>query len=462
LNGKSNASQLLTEHFRCPEELIDLTVCEGLSANSGFFSLGPDCLCFGQTAQAAPAATITDPMPDLFPYVSSSGTTVRLPFDPVETVDNLRHERYFDQQGSLHAANRADKLVRKLYYLVRPLMPVALRKHLQRVYLRNWEDIPFPKWPVDFSVENIMEQLLIVSMRSQNLERIPFIWFWPEGVSSCTAVTHDVEAIAGWEFCSQLMDLDDSFGIKSAFQIVPEERYDVSEAGLNSIRERGFEVNIHDLNHDGNLLINHEEFLRRAAEINRYKEKFQSQGFRTAVLYRKIDWFEALDFSYDLSVPNVAHLEPQRGGCCTVFPFFNGKMLELPVTMTQDYTLFHILNDYSIDVWKRQISLIQARHGLMQMIVHPDYIIDQSARRVYADLLGYLCELRAARKTWIALPAEVAVWWRMRAGLSLVREGDSWKIGGEGHERARIAYATIINGKLVYEFDRTLEDQKSA
>jgi hypothetical protein len=98
----------------------------------------------------------------------------------------------------------------------------------------------------------------------------------------------------------------------------------------------------------------------------------------------------------------------------------------------------------------------------MQMIVHPDYIIDQSARRVYADLLGYLCELRAARKTWIALPAEVAVWWRMRAGLSLVREGDSWKIGGEGHERARIAYATIINGKLVYEFDRTLEDQKSA
>jgi len=253
-------------------------------------------------------------VPDLLPHVTSNGTTVTLLFDPVETLENLQHERYFDQQGSAHAANKAGKLIRKLYYLARPLMPVALRKHLQRVYLRNWEDIPFPRWPVDFTVENILERLLILAMQSQNVERIPFIWFWPDGVSSCTAVTHDVEATPGWEFCSQLMDLDDSFGIKSSFQIVPEERYAVTESGLSAIRERGFEINVHDLNHDGNLLVNHEEFLRRAAEINRYKQKFQTRGFRTAILYRKIYWFEALDFSYDLSVPNVAHLEPQRGG----------------------------------------------------------------------------------------------------------------------------------------------------
>ena len=98
----------------------------------------------------------------------------------------------------------------------------------------------------------------------------------------------------------------------------------------------------------------------------------------------------------------------------------------------------------------------------MQMIVHPDYIIDETARRVYADLLSYLCELRAAGKTWIALPAEIASWWRTRAGLSLVKEGVSWEIRGEGHERACVAHATLIYGKLVYEFDRTLEDRESA
>ena len=53
-----------------------------------------------------------------------------------------------------------------------------------------------------------------------------------------------------------------------------------------------------------------------------------------------------------MSVPNVAHLEPQRGGCCTVMPYFVGDVLELPLTTIQDYSLFHILGDYSTTLWK--------------------------------------------------------------------------------------------------------------
>src|SRR5207249_4000541 len=97
------------------------------------------------------------------------------------------------------------------------------------------------------------------------------------------------------------------------------------------------------------LFSNREQFLERVASIHAYKEQFGAIGFRAAVLYRKQSWFSALDFAYDMSVPNVAHLDPQRGGCCTVMPYFVGKILELPVTTTQDYTLFHILNDYSIN-----------------------------------------------------------------------------------------------------------------
>jgi hypothetical protein len=172
-------------------------------------------------------------------------------------------------------------------------------------------------------------------------------------------------------------------------------------------------------------------------------------------LYRKIDWYDALDFSFDMSIPNVAHLDPQRGGCCTVFPFFNGELIELPVTMAQDYSLFHILNDYSIDLWKKQTALIRKKHGLMQMIVHPDYILEPAERRVYADLLGHISELRDRGETWVALPGEVAAWWRLRKELSLVNEGDSWHIQGEGRETAQIAYARLIDGKLTYELDPT-------
>ena len=102
-------------------------------------------------------------------------------------------------------------------------------------------------------------------------------------------------------------------------------------------------------------------------------------GFRSAILYRNIDWYDALDFSYDMSIPNVAHLDPQRGGCCTVFHSLLARYLELPVTTTQDYSLFHILDDYSTRLWKQQISIIQAKHGLISFVIHPDYIIPEKA-----------------------------------------------------------------------------------
>ena len=121
--------------------------------------------------------------------------------------------------------------------------------------------------------------------------------------------------------------------------------------------------------------------------------------------------------------------------------------------MVQDYSLFHILKDYSIGVWKEQISRIRERHGLMQAIIHPDYIRDKAGRQVYTELLCYLSELRARGETWIALPSEAAAWWRLRNELTLVNEGGSWRIEGDGHQRARIAYATIVKEKITYEYD---------
>ncbi len=248
------------------------------------------------------------------------------------------------------------------------------------------------------------------------------------------------------------MDLNDSFAVKSSFQIVPELRYPIPDSFLPSIRERGFEINIHDLNHDGHLFTNRKQFLKRAERINRYARQYGALGFRSAVMYRNIDWYDALDLDYDMSIPNVAHFDPQQGGCCTVMPFFIGRILELPVTTTQDYTLFHILNDYSTRLWKEQIARIRNAHGLMSFLIHPDYIIDEAARRVYTELLQYLTELRAEGETWIALPREVAGWWRLRSEMELVQEGNSWRIQGKGSERARLAYAVLDHDRLIYEF----------
>jgi hypothetical protein len=449
--SRRSTAQLITGHFRCPEEDADFAVNGNLSADSGYFRFGSDAICYGQCSSGPPATLVTDPLHDAREHVVINGSSVQLPFDPVEIVDSLQCERYLVNSTNGERPLPGNRAFRNLYYSMRPLMPVSVRKHLQRLYFRSRTKLPFPTWPVDRTVENIFEQLLILSMKSRKINRVPFIWFWPEGAPSCTLLTHDVETSAGMDFCPQLMDLNDSFGIKTAFQIVPETRYPVSEPFLQSIRERGFEINVHDLNHDGHLFSDREEFLRRAKRINRYAQQFGALGFRSAVMYRNIDWYDALEVSYDMSIPNVAHLDPQQGGCCTVMPFFVGKMLELPVTTTQDYSLFHILKDYSIRLWKEQISLIREKHGLISIIVHPDYIIDKAARRVYADLLDYLSELRSQGETWIALPGEVAAWWRLRSELNLVNVGDSWRIEGKGSERARLAYATVVDGKLAYE-----------
>jgi glycosyltransferase involved in cell wall biosynthesis len=446
---QGQANRLLLDHFRCPGSLVDLQVAGQLSDEAGYFRLGSNVICYGQCSSGLPAPAFKNGLHDAAEHVSGDASSVYLPFDPCQVVDNLRCERYVSPLSQAKWLAPAG-LVGRMYYGVRPILGVAVRRHLQRLYFRRAKKIPFPKWPVDRTVEEIFERLLIYSMTSQNTTQVPFIWFWPDGAPSCTMITHDVETSAGLAFCGALMDLNDSFGIKTSFHIIPENRYQASPEFLEDIRSRGFEIDVHDLNHDGFLMSDRDEFLRRAERINSYGRQFGARGFRSAVMYRNVDWYDALDFSYDMSVPNMAHLDPQQGGCCTIFPYFIGKILELPLTTTQDYSLFHILNDYSINLWKEQIALILEKNGLISFIVHPDYNINQKARNVYSQLLRYISAMRSEGQTWIALPGEIAAWWRLRSEMKLVSVAGAWRIEGQGSERARLAYAVLNQGKLSY------------
>lgn len=354
-NPNRVAGKLLSERFRC-ENGVDFLVRADLSHDPGYFKLGSEAVCYGQCSFGRSARAVTDTLFDVLDDVVTDASSVHLPFDPAQIIDNLRLERYCQASPTLKTFS-SRHVCRSVYYAVRPALRVSVRRHLQKFYFHGWDRIPFPHWPVDTTVENIFARLLALSMKARAVTRVPFIWFWPDGFPSCTMLTHDVETSAGLNFCPQLMDLDDSFGIKSSFQVIPEKRYAVSPSALENIQARGFEVNIHDSNHDGRLMNNREEFLSRVQRINAYGRQFGAQGFRSAMMYRNTEWYDALNFSYDMSVPNVAHLEPQQGGCCTVFPFFIGKVLELPLTTIQDYSLFNILGSYSINLWKEQISL---------------------------------------------------------------------------------------------------------
>lgn len=451
------AAQLLMDRFRLREDIVEFTIDPDLTHNSGYFRIGPNIIAYGQCSSGLPAKSPSLNLHDAGAHIVTNEQPVKLPFDPLQVMDNLLLERYHADEMRPETLNGLDRF-RNIYYFLRPMLGVSVRSQLQKLYFRNWNKLPFPNWPVDVTIENICEHLLLLSMKSRQVERVPFIWFWPEGSPSCTMITHDVETLAGRDFCDKMMALNDSFEIKTAFQIIPEDRYAVSQTFLDAMRNRGYEINVHDLNHDGRLLSSRDMFLQRVARINRYGRQIGALGFRSGVMYRNVDWYDALEFSYDMSIPNVAHLEPQQGGCCTVMPFFIGKILELPLTTTQDYSLYNILGEFSIELWKRQISLIRAKHGLISFISHPDYNIDLRCRAVYIELLHYLSQLRSAGQTWIAQPREVSAWWRLRSELNLVKVGTRWHIEGKGCERARLAYAVLKNDAIVYELAPTCCD----
>lgn len=430
----------------CPQ----LFEIEPLSEDQGYFAFGEGTVCYGRTSRGFRTRRADERLYDAYADLTLSNNNITLPFDPLEVVSNLSLERYVTN-GVSSPRKMLRTLARDSYYAMRPLLPLALRSHLQSFYLRGWEKLTFPAWPVDTTVEALMKKLLALQLTSTEVPTLPFIWFWPDGASACAIMTHDVEEEHGRAFCSTLMDINDEFRIPASFQIVPEKRYSVSPAYLEEIRSRGYEINVQDLNHDGRLFWELEEFKRRAEKINEYGRQFGAIGFRAAILYRNQEWFNLLDFEYDMSIPNVAHLDPQRGGCCTVMPFFIGDMVELPVTASQDHTVFHILHEYSLDLWKRQIEKIYNHHGLISFIMHPDYIIEDRPRGVYRDLLSELSRLRQDENVWIARPGEVNLWWRERNNMSLERRNEHWVIEGPGKERARVAVASLQDGRVVFD-----------
>jgi len=116
-----------------------------------------------------------------------------LPFDCDEVVNNLRQERY--SEGQVHSRFR--RLGKSVYYLARPALPLSLRSRLKRFALNGWEKKVFPSWPADRTVDRVHEKLMSLAMKTRQVSKVPFIWFWPKGQSGCVAITHDVETRGG-------------------------------------------------------------------------------------------------------------------------------------------------------------------------------------------------------------------------------------------------------------------------
>jgi len=439
------------EHTRCPLNTLSSRSHETLKVKAGGQDESQDRRPTGGSRSLVDAIA-------LLSSLQTPNNTDSLSITGIHSLDEaigtVRLEQYIDNSISDVSLAGIKAWARKCYYFMRPVLPVSFRKHLQRIALRGWDTKSFPAWPVDVTTEKLVEGIWELLLHSQDSEQMPFIWFWPDGQSSACMMTHDVETRRGRDFCKTIMEMEKCHRITSAFGIIPEGRYPVEDEFLQSIRGNGCEVFVHGLTHAANLFSSEDVFCERATKINSYAQKWGAVGFRSPVMYRNLAWLPVLKLSYDMSVPNVAHLDPQRGGCCTVMPYFIVDMLELPLTTTQDYTLFNILQQRSLGLWKTQVTMIRKKHGLISFIIHPDYVNEPWSIKIYDELLGYLAELRANHGVWIALPKEVDAWWRARREMRLVQQDGAWRVVGPQAEHARVAYASMRDGRVVYSVEK--------
>jgi len=206
-------NKAILDFYRCPEALTEFELVHDLSEDAGFFRFGSEATCFGRTTPGSRARRAGDGLYDALLDVRIEGSCLRLPFHPDEIVENLRRERYM--KGHLAGTRfSTSRHVRNAYYFLRPLLPVGARKYLQKIELFGWKRIPFPRWPVDLSVDLVLKQCLALAIKSQGAAEVPFIWFWPDGAQSCVIMTHDVKTAVGRDWKMQIA--------KQLFAIAPE------------------------------------------------------------------------------------------------------------------------------------------------------------------------------------------------------------------------------------------------
>lgn len=367
-------------------------------------------------------------------------------------------------------------LINKIFYTLKPLIPRQMQIFLRRrvaIYKRKkYAHI----WPIN-------PQAAVP----------PEGWKgWPDGKDFALVLSHDVDTRKGYENCLELADLEERMGLRSTFNFVPELYGRVSPSLLDELRKRGFDVAVHGLKHDGKLFRSRRIFNRRANRINAYLKEWNTRGFTSPSMHHNPDWLTALDIDYSISTFDTDPFEPQPDAVETIFPlliyrnssdstasqppcpvkFFRRKtneldltgaslracpvkfrqnseadltgasqlpglpasqlpsfFVELPYTLPQDSTLFIILQERTIDIWKRKLHWIAEKGGMVLLNTHPDYMNFSKAGtgdleyslKYYADFLEYV-KNRYEGSYYHAKPSAIADFYKQRCVYPKVSE----------------------------------------
>lgn len=299
----------------------------------------------------------------------------------------------------------------RIFYQLKPLIPRRFQLWLRSKMALRKRTIYANVWPI-----------------LEEAGKRPDGWpGWPDQKKFAVVLMHDVESEVGQQKCSKLMGLEQDFGFRSSFNFVPE-RYHVLSEVRKMLTTNGFEVGVHGLNHDGKLYWSKRIFQERALKINAYLKDWSAVGFCSPASHHNLEWTNELNIEYDCSTFDTDPFEPQPDGLERIFPFWiysdftQDGYVELPYTLPQDFTLFILMKEKNIDIWKKKLDWIAKKGGMALLITHPDYInFGGNEMRLAEYPVDYYSEFLNHIKTnytdqyWNALPKEIASFYRKTA-----------------------------------------------
>jgi len=365
-------------------------------------------------------------------------------------------------------------ILNNIFYTIKPLIP----RHLQ-IFLRRQVVLYKRKkyrhiWPID-----------------PKAGKPPEGWQgWPDNKKFALVLSHDVDTQNGHDKCYLLMEIEERLGFRSSLNFVPE-RYEVSKKLLKDISDRGLQVCVHGLKHDGKLFSSRKIFERRAIRINQYIREWGVEGFTTPSMLRNPEWIYELNVSHCTSTFDTDPFEPQPHGIRTIFPFYmqnssvtkrplenvqfysrprKAKILttpvrsagptgqagihrvfrglkvepdagiyqkgafpkglingyvELPYTLPQDFTLFILMKEKTIDIWKQKLDWIAQHGGMALLNTHSDYMnfnhdmlgLEEYPVTYYTEFIEYI-KNRYKDQYWHVLPKQMAHFWQQNYSRS--------------------------------------------
>jgi hypothetical protein len=334
---------------------------------------------------------------------------------------------------------------KKVYYLLKPILPRALTRILRQIYSRPEKADLNIQWPIEPRYINFLWETMTQALQVVPEHELCIKPFWPHGFQFALVLTHDIESKNGQRFVRAVADLEESLGFRSSFNFVPE-GYPIDIGLVDELRQRGFEIGIHGLKHDGRLFNSNKEFLRCAKKINHYLTEFEAVGFRAPLTIRNPEWMQVLNIEYDLSFFDTDPFEPIPGGTMSIWPFFTGHFVELPYTLVQDYTLVSVLGETTPKIWLEKVDFIEKYHGIALTNSHPDYLSKKSNWDIYHE---FLIAMKDRKGFWHALPRDAAKWWRTRA------MNDSSHLGEEAERLATASLVNVVDQRESMEFSRS-------